>query len=271
LTGITDSLQAASNQSLLTPFMYYVCFNFSYILAPLGTDGNDVKPTGIVAEKDSAAGKVSQCHIDRPPPTSPLLQNLIAGGRAVINIPHKVMRAQAIAVAAANNSNSELSDRSRHRFSEDEVIASVRSASSSSSVPIPSGSPRNMRTLNRAASRSFRAAEGSSAIVPEESSSYADSEIRQPSYNGDVEAGRSVRSMVSASEISVRNMRSMSRGTLKATERSGAVMPVDAQTADRGDESEEGMVSTLEALLKEQYSRLGNNEETKRNFENRWE
>jgi hypothetical protein len=246
-------------------------FDFSYILAPLGTDGNDGTPAGIVAEKDSAAGKVSQCHIDRPPPTSLLLQKLIAGGRAVINIPHKVMRAQAIAVAAANNSNPELSDRSQHRFSEDEVIASVRSASSSSSVLIPSGSPRNMRTLNRAASRSFRTGEGSSATVPEDSSLYAGSERRQPNCNSDEEAGRSVKSMVSASEISVRNMRSLSRGTLKATERSGAVMPVDAQTADRGDESGEGMVSTLEALLREQYSRLGNNEEAKRNFENRWE
>jgi hypothetical protein len=128
-----------------------------------------------------------------------------------------------------------------------------------------------MRTLNRAASRSFRTGEGSSATVPEDSSLYAGSERRQPNCNSDEEAGRSVKSMVSASEISVRNMRSLSRGTLKATERSGAVMPVDAQTADRGDESGEGMVSTLEALLREQYSRLANNEEAKRNFENRWE
>jgi hypothetical protein len=266
LTGITDSLQATSNQSVITSYMS-VCFDFSYILAPLGTD--DAKPAGIVAEKDSAAGKVSQCHIDRPPPTSLLLQKLIAGGRAVINIPHKVMRAQAIAVAAVINP--ELSGRSQHRFSEDEVIASVRSASSSFSVLIPSGSPRNMRTLNRATSRSFRAGEGSSATVPEDSSLYAGSEIRQLNYNWDEEPGRSVRSIVSASEINVRHMRSMSRGTLKATERSGAVMPVDAQTADLGDNSGEGMVSTLEALLREQYSRLGNNEEAKRNFENRWE
>jgi hypothetical protein len=252
-----------------------VVLDFSFILAPLGTDGNDVKSAGIVAEKDSATGKVSLCHIDRPHPTSWVLQKLIAGGRAVINIPHKVMRAQAIAAAAASNSKQKR-DLSPHQFSEDEAIASVRLASTFSSLPIPSGTPRNMRTLNRSASWSFRAAEGSSAIVPEEDS-YAGSEGRQPNHTSGEGGGRSVRSMMSASEISVRNMRSESRGTLRVSARSGAVMPVDAQTSDLrgdmdcGDNSGEGMVSSLEALLKEQYSRMGNNEEAKQNFENRWE
>lgn len=231
-----------------------------------------------MAERNTPAGIVSQCHIDRRPPSSPFLRRLIDGGRAVIGIPHKVMRAQAIAMAAMGYKHS--GSRSSRSISSE-----AESMFTNSDPAIPSGTPRSMRNATRGALRMFQ--ESSSAVLPAESVSPLP---LCPSGPSDEETG----TMMSTSDIQVtagspRHMWSTDRSSSRkfisersGSERSVAVTPCDARTegfsrsasgSDNSDDSHssEIMVSRLELLLSDQCARLENNEQTRRNFEDRWE
>jgi hypothetical protein len=65
-------------------------------------DGRNT-PAAVFAEVETATGKVSQCHIDTPVSTNVLMQQLTAGGLAVINIPQAVMTAKATTMAAVGS------------------------------------------------------------------------------------------------------------------------------------------------------------------------
>jgi hypothetical protein len=138
---------------------------FSFILAPLAVEEcegaaskDDAKPIEIVAEKDTATGKVSQCHIDRPPATNPVMRALTNGGLAVISIPHRLMRAKLVAATAVGSVFSE-------KWRDD--VESPQLRSSSDVYNIASGTPRSMRSLNQISARSFfPESQSVDAVVP---------------------------------------------------------------------------------------------------------
>jgi hypothetical protein len=135
---------------------WIICL-FSFILAPLAVEEcegtaskDDAKPIEIVAEKDTATGKVSQCHIDRPPATNPVMQALTNGGLAVISIPQRLMRAKLVAATAVGKVFSE-----RWRDDVESPRPSPQLRSSSNVHNIASGTPRRMRSLSQISVRFF--------------------------------------------------------------------------------------------------------------------
>lgn len=245
----------------------------SFILSPLGSELDDelsdeVQSFGVVAERDTATGKVAQCHIDRPAPSSLLLQKLIAGGKAVISIPHKVMKAQAIAVAAVGDN--------LESFTDETLMSRVEHGAPhvmypSDSANIPSGSPRITRRFSRVLSKPIR--DGRlSTIVPAES------------LDEEVGMGVSVPSKVSSTGTNLasgttRNVRRFSRlntrssiSTTSLAVRSIAVQPLPSfdQTTELSDDSDDDAFSAIEARIWAQYKKL-ENDESRRNFEDRWE
>ena len=112
-----------------------------YILAPLSdekenesevTDNRkeNSNPQAVVADIETVSGRVSQCHIDRPPPPVSFIRTVAFGNRAVVNIPHKVMEAKVVALKAVQD---DLRERAGYLQQGDEEAGMFSPSSSSSS------------------------------------------------------------------------------------------------------------------------------------------
>jgi hypothetical protein len=143
---------------LLNCWQLYIC-PFLEVKGGL-PDGRNT-PAAMFAEVEITSGKVSQCHIDAPVSTNVLMQQLTAGGLAVINIPQAVMTAKATTMAAVGSA---FKFRSVYDCDDEEggngalLVSSVgteRSVASMSfeNFPIASGSPSHMRSHYLSTSR----------------------------------------------------------------------------------------------------------------------
>jgi hypothetical protein len=208
-------------------------------------DGRNT-PAAVFAEVETTSGKVSQCHIDAPVSTNVLMQQLTAGGLAVINIPQAVMTAKATTMAAVGSA---FKFRSVYDCDDEEggngalLVSSVgteRSAASMSfeNFPIASGSPSHMRSLYRSTSR--------------------------PCFLG-VDFADKISSQVQPEESRASESTAMCGGYEMRTASKSGVQEEHHAESDGEVEFEAFMT-----VLRQQYHSL-NDVEAQRDFENRWE
>jgi hypothetical protein len=209
-------------------------------------DGRNT-PAAVFAEVETTSGKVSQCHIDAPVSTNVLMQQLTAGGLAVINIPQAVMTAKATTMAAVGSA---FKFRSVYDCDDEEggngalLVSSVgteRFAASMSfeNFPIASGSPSHMRSLYRSTSR--------------------------PCFLGGVDFADKISSQVQPEECRASESTTMCGGyKMRTASKSGV------QEEHHVESNSEVEFEAFMTVLRQQYHSLYD-VEAQRDFENRWE